>query len=84
MRTCRVNFGLAGTCEAMTTHHRFLPPSPATGIPLNIRIPPRTPYAGSILMWNGIQSSPSFHGPVALVVVELSTVEVPFTVVFVG
>lgn len=42
---------------------------------------PSTPYAGSILIWKGIQSSPSFHGPFAveLAVVELVPTIVPFS-----
>ena len=35
------------------TNHRFLPPSPATGIPETINKAPRTPYVGSSGMSNG-------------------------------
>lgn len=55
-------------------YQRILPPRPATGTPLMIRTAPKTPYAGSILMPNGIQSSPSFQGSVALARVPFSTV----------
>ena len=62
------------------THHLFFPPRPATGIQLRINNAPKTPYAGSILMWNGIQSSPSFHcsACVELAKVELAPTIVPF------
>lgn len=57
------------------TYHRIFPPSTATGIPLMMSRAPKMPYAGSILMLNGIQSSPAFHGsasvPVTLDIVPL-------------
>lgn len=43
------------------THHRFLPPSTATGIPDKISTAPAIPYAGSMTMLKGTQSSPSLQ-----------------------
>lgn len=41
----------------------------ATGIPLRIKSAPKTPNAGSILIMNGMVSSPSFQGSVAFAIV---------------
>lgn len=71
-------------------HHLFLPPSTATGIPVMMSRAPRTPYAGSMTMVKGIQSSPSFHSIVPFAVVPfadvplLDKVELTVAVVFPG
>jgi hypothetical protein len=62
------------------TYHRFFPPSTATGIPLTIRTPPKTPKAGSSATWKGRYPDVSFHGIVIFAVVPFAMVE--FSVVF--
>lgn len=65
-----------------STHHLFFPPSTASGIPLRINNAPSTPYAGSMTMLNGIQSSPSCHTSVSFAFVEFVDVSFPFSVPF--
>lgn len=65
--------------QGMRTYHLFFPPRTVRGIPLKINKAPNTPYAGSMMMLNGTQSSPSCHSTVPLVV-PFAKVALPFRV----